>query len=98
MKLKDLQEARYSGEHPVIAAVADTLNSRDAGKITFWDIEERDVSHIRKSLNAKYGESTPSGDGHSHHWTTPQKSGRLKNHITIGWDPEMDPPYGVEVY
>ena len=93
-----LHEVRYQGEHPVIAAVADTLNSRDAGKITFWDIEERDVPRILKSLTAKYGESRPSPDGHSHHWTIRQKSGRLKNHITIGWDPDMDTPYGVEVY
>jgi len=95
MKLIDLNEARYAGEHPVIAAVAKTLGTRSR-QTTFWDIEEKDIPRILKSLTARYGEPVHSQGGHAHHWETQQRYG--KNMIAIGWDPDVDPPYGVEVY
>jgi len=102
MKLKTLQEARYAGEHPVIARIEKAI--KDRSHANFWDIEERDVGLLVKQLNKKYGNAA-TGDAQtldpathlmrptSYHWTSGTDYG-----ISLGHDEEYSPPYGVEVY
>ena len=59
MKLSELKEARYSGDHPVIELVAAQLAKPATKDVVKWNIDERDVDGIRTSFNSKYGEATP---------------------------------------
>jgi len=98
MKLKQLNEARYAGEHPVIKDIKDIFNG--LGEFKFWDLETKYVKGIVKSLTAIYGEprvgDVRNPEGNVYHWEPVVNDKRYG--ITIGHDDEEDPPYGIEIY
>jgi len=100
MKLKQLNEIRYAGEHPIINEIRDTLKQH-LGNFKFWDLETKYVKGIVKSLIAMYGEprvgDVRNPEGNVYHWE-PVSKGDKRYGITIGHDSEVEPPYGIEIY
>ena len=99
MKLKQLLEARYAGEHPVVNDIRNAFK-QDQVEFKFWDLETKYVKGIVKSLIAMYGEPRV-GDvgnpaGNVYHWEPVINDKRYG--ITIGHDNSEDPPYGIEIY
>ena len=108
MKLKQLNEARYAGEHPVINEITDAFkqkfpNPRNDFQTKFWDLETKDVKEIVKSLTVMFGEprvgNVRDPEGNVYHWE-PMFNDRRYG-ITIGHDDQVDFPrwgYGIEIY
>jgi len=105
MKLKQLNEARYAGEHPVVNDIKDAFEHwpyRNFGdfRTKQWDLETKYVKGIVKSLTAMYGEprvgDVRNPEGNVYHWEPVFKDKRYG--ITIGHDNQEDPPYGIEIY
>jgi len=103
VKLAQLTEARYAGEHPVIDELRDLIahaDPRETFQTRFWDLETPAVKGIVKSLTAMFGEPRV-GDvdhpqGNVYHWEPEIQDRRYG--ITIGHDHRINPPYGIEIY
>ncbi len=105
MKLKQLNEAKYAGEHPVINEIKsafkeESLTPRNNFPTKFWDLKMKDVKGIVKSLTAMFGEpnigDVRNPEGNVYHWEPVFNDSRYG--ITIGHDNLVDPPYGIEIY
>ncbi len=112
MKLIQLQEARYAGDHPVInklkAALKRLPRPQGESQTNFWDLEIDDVSSVVKSLTDMFGDprvGSAGAGGHKealhwdpkiYHWEPKFNDHRYG--ITIGHDGRADPPYGLEIY
>lgn len=99
MKLIQLQEARYAGDHPVINKLKDILK-RGLSRPKFWGLEMRVVSGVVKSLTDMFGPprvgAAGDPDENVYHWEPKFNDHRYG--ITIGHDRQSDPPYGLEIY
>ncbi len=99
MKLTQLNEIKYAGEHPVINEIRNVLK-QDRGKFKFWDLETKVVKGVVKSLTTMFGEprvgDVRNPEGNVYHWEPVSNDKRYG--ITIGHDSEVNPPYGIEIY
>ena len=105
MKIKQLFEVKYAGEHPVIKEITDAFKQeffRGFGdfRTKLWDLETKDVKRIVKSLTGMFGEprvgDVRNPEGNVYHWELVVKKKRYG--ITIGYDSEADTLYGIEIY
>ncbi|KKL28761.1 hypothetical protein LCGC14_2371900 [marine sediment metagenome] len=103
MKFKQIFEARYVGEHPVIKEIKDAFNHQGFSsefQTKFWDLKTKDVKGIVKSLITIFGEprvgDVRNPEGNVYHWE-PMFNDRRYG-ITIGHDDRLNTPYGIEIY
>ena len=67
MKLADLHEARYAGNHPLVDRILKLYNERVVRYSDTFSVKDRDIPIIVKSLEHHFGPPDLTGNG-EYHW------------------------------
>ena len=92
--IEDLNEASYAGEHPIIGIIKRTFQMRHRAD-QFYDIEQKDIKKVVKSLKRFLGEPRFHGT-YTWYWST-RLDDKNAYAVDIGYDDEINPPYGITI-
>ena len=94
MKLKQLQEAGYAGNHAVVGVIKQMIDM-EIKSDKFFDIEANELDHVVDSITKTFGEPKMQSE-HTYYWTVPVDEKNAYG-LDIGYDETIFAPYGITI-
>jgi len=94
MKLQQLHEAGYAGDHAIVGVIKNMIAMQIVSD-KFFDIQPNDLKHVVDSITKNFGKPRMYSD-HTYYWIV-----NVDDHnayaLDIGYDEMIDPPYGITI-